>query len=108
MAYKTYEIDRQKAAAHEGSYSVENKLQEYLKDKYSPEALQTPKAKEATKNLLKQVAKDYDLKVGIERDDMEYENLAQRAITKFLSNQQDNTSQGLNKNILDVLQNSPV
>lgn len=80
--YKTSAEKHEKQRLHEGSFAVNDKLQQYLRDKFNPDTAR----QESTVNLLKQIAKDYDLKVGIGRSDAEYTNLANEAINTFCDN----------------------
>lgn len=80
--YKTPAERHEKQRLHEGSFAVNNKLQQYLRDKFDPDTAR----QESTVNLLKQIAKDYDLKVGIDRSDDDYTQLANEAIDTFCSN----------------------
>ena len=103
MAYKTAEEKHQKQADHEGSFSVENKLQQYLRDKFTPDTLN-----ESTLHLLVQIATDYDLKVGIQRSDDAYYKLATDAVKTFKENYKkhptNNKGQQLGKAVVATLQ----
>ena len=94
MAYATAEQRKQKAADHEGSFSVENYLQNCLRNEYSYESLQSSMACEAAEKRLAQQAKTYDLKVGIKNDPAYYQQLAQDAIVHFLNNKEEGNQQG--------------
>ncbi len=80
--YKTPAERHEKQRLHEGSFAVNNKLQQYLRDKFNPQTAR----QESTVNLLKQIAHDYDIKVGINRSNEEYDNLANDAIATFCDN----------------------
>lgn len=105
MAYATAEQRHEKQGKHEGSFSVENKLQQYLRDHYTPDTLN-----ETSQLLLMQVAKDYDLKVNKQRSDEEYAKLAKDAINTFTSNfnkrkgATDDRGQRLGKAVVATLQ----
>lgn len=94
MAYATAEQRKQKAAAHEGSFSIQNYLQNYLRNEYTYESLQSSYACEAAEKRLAQLAKKYDLQVGIKKDPVYYQQLAQGAITHFLNNIEEGNLQG--------------
>lgn len=89
MAYATAEKRHQKQAAHEGSFSTEQKLMSYLRDKYSPESLESSYACEACENILAKVARDYDAEINEKHDDEYYKTLARGTITRYLKNWED-------------------
>ena len=89
MAYATAEERHQKQAAHEGSFNTEQKLMSYLRDKYSPEALESSYACEACENILAKVARDYDAEINEKHDDEYYKTLARGTITRYLKNWED-------------------
>lgn len=105
MAYATAEQRHAKQATHTGSFSVEQKLQSYLRDKFSPESIN----RETCVPLLKQVARDYDSSIKVNRDDHVYTELANEAIDTYLKNWEgktpgeDNRGQRLNKAVLNTL-----
>lgn len=72
-----------------GVYNVEQKLQSYLRDKFSIDALSSASAKECAKKLLAQVAQDYCLSHNDERQQDEYYNLASDAIDTYITNWTD-------------------
>lgn len=69
-----------------GVYNVEQKLQSYLRDKYSVNSLQNATSHEPTVRLLAQVAKDWCLKHNDYRSEDEYYKLAENAIKAYLDN----------------------
>lgn len=69
-----------------GVYNVEQKLQSYLRDKFSVESLNDAIKREKAERLLTQVAKDWCIKHTQERSDIEYAQLAKDAVSKYLSN----------------------
>lgn len=86
-----------------GVYNVEQKLQSYLRDKYSVDSLQNGYKQEATINLLAQVAKDWCMRHNDYRTNAEYVSLAKDAVKTYLSNWrgkqqgEDNRSNNLGK-----------
>ena len=105
MAYATAEQRHAKQATHTGSFSVEQKLQSYLRSNFSPESIR----RETCVPLLKQVARDYDNSIKINRDDSVYTELANDAIDTFVDNWaqktpgEDDRGQRLNKAVLNTL-----
>lgn len=91
MAYATAEQRHAKQAAHEGSFSTEQKLMSYLRDKYSPDSLDSSYAAEAAEKLLANVARDYDAEINVHNDDKYYILLARKCITQYLNNWKDKT-----------------
>lgn len=92
MAYYTKEQRHEKELNHDGSFSLENKLQAYLRDKYSPESLESSYACEAAEKLLANVARDYDAASGKQEDmNKPYEQIARQAIVKYLNNWKNKT-----------------
>ena len=72
-------------------YNVEQKLQEYLRKNYSPEALAVGRVRELTENLLVQVARDWDLSHKQAHPDKWYAETARQAIDTFIDNWENNT-----------------
>lgn len=77
-------VEQREKAEHGPNYSVEQKLQAYLRDKFSTDTLHH----DAVVPLLTMVAKDYDIKDGVLRTQQEYIRLAEDAIAKFEDNWQ--------------------
>lgn len=67
-----------------GVYNVEQKLQSYLRDKYTPETVRSTATE--TTNLLAQVAKDWCLWHNEQLPDEQYMALAKEAISNYLNN----------------------
>lgn len=72
-------------AEHGPNYNVEQKLQSYLRDKFSTDSIEHA----AVIPLLITVAKDYDMKDGVRRSQQEYARLAEDAITNYQNNWHD-------------------
>lgn len=91
MAYATAEQRHQKQAAHEGSFNTEQKLMSYLRDKYSPDALESSFACEACEKQLAKIAMDYAAEINEKHDDAYYTQLARKVLTRYLNNWEDKT-----------------
>lgn len=72
----------------QSNYNVEQKLQSYLRDKFSTESID----KERCIPLLVQVAKEYDDRRKQSRSQSEYYRIANEAIDTYLNNWQDKTA----------------
>ena len=87
----------------QSNYNVEQKLQSYLRDKFSTESID----KERCIPLLVQVAKEYDGRRKQNRSQDEYYRIANEAIDTYLNNWQgktageDNRGNRLNKAVLN-------
>lgn len=69
----------------EANYNVEQKLQSYLRDKFDRDSLAVTD-RQTVIRLLKQIARDYDLKRKQNRSEEEYTRLADSAIDTFIGN----------------------
>lgn len=67
-----------------GVYNLEQKLQSYLRDKYSVESLRNNE--EAAVNLLSQIAKDWCIAHDDEMPDEKYIQYAREAVARYLDN----------------------
>ena len=76
----------ERTSSNGGVYDVEQKLQSYLRDKYSVDSLQNTTSHEPTVRLLAQVAKDWCMKHNDYRTEDEYYKLAEKAIKTYLNN----------------------
>ena len=83
MAYKTAEERHEKQNTHEGSFSLENKLMQYLRENHSVST--ADKALES----LRHIAKNYDSKVGIQRPNDQYTKICKEVIAKYKDNWSD-------------------
>lgn len=80
MAYKTAEERHNKQNTHEGSFSLENKLMQYLRENYD-----TTTADRSLRSL-EHIAMNYDSKVGIQRPADMYKKICQSVIDKYKKN----------------------
>ena len=89
----------------QANYNVEQKLQSYLRDKFSVDSIN----KDTCIPVLVQVAKDYDDRRKQSRDPKEYYRIADEAIDIYLNNWQnkqpgeDDRAHKLNRNVLSTL-----
>ena len=81
MAYATDEERHAKQAAHEGTFSLENKLRQYLQLNYAPENIS-----DVVRQQLLTVARNYDADIGVKRSDAEYKTAIDEAIDRFRKN----------------------
>lgn len=72
-------------------YNVEQKLQDYLRKNYSPDALNIGRIREATENLLIQVARDWDMSHRQSHPERWYAETAKQAIDTFIDNWEGKT-----------------
>lgn len=91
MAYKTAEQRHEKEFNHDGSFSLENKLRQFLRDNYSKESLESSFACEVAENRLAKIAKKYDLASGKKEDlNKDYNFIASQAIAAYLNDYDEN------------------
>ena len=84
MAYTPAER-REKQESHTGSFSVKNKLQQYLRDNFGPDTINDGNEGQVV-DMLMQVARDYDGKIGVRKTPGAYLQLAHDAIQLYKSN----------------------
>lgn len=85
MAYKTAEERHEKQNTHTGSFSLENRLMQYLRENYTVETADN------ALGPLKQIAADYDKKIGVQRTPDLYDKICLKAIEQFKSNWEGKT-----------------
>lgn len=86
----TCEREKEERTSKDGGvYNVEQKLQSYLRDKYSPAALSSSTAKDDARILLKTVAQQWCIDHDCDYSYNNYYQLADDAITNYLSNWQN-------------------
>lgn len=78
--------ERERTEADGGNYDVEQKLQSYLRDKYTPHALDNNTARRAAEGLLSQIAEDWCIRHNQQIPHERYRQLAKSAIDNYLDN----------------------
>lgn len=90
MAYKTAEIRHAKQAAHDGSFSLKNKLRQYLRTYFDKQSLLN--CSDDVVAPLIAVARDYDAEIGEYHDDSYYADIAQDVIKGYISSAKENST----------------